>query len=52
MTNFGLPEPDERGDNWRHREIPINQHEMNVEQHRQVANNMEQTLNIEQRVFF
>ena len=50
LSDYNLPEPDERGLQWRHREIPANFDDMTVEEHRQTAEAMVTTLNNEQRV--
>ena len=50
LADYGLPEPDERGLQWRHRQIPTNFDDMTPEQHAQTAENLQTTLNNEQRV--
>ncbi|CAF1094812.1 unnamed protein product [Brachionus calyciflorus] len=49
LADFNLPEPDERGLNWRHIAIPVNFEDMNPEQHRTIAMQLEATLNEQQR---
>lgn len=50
LADFNLPEPDERGLNWRNVAIPQNFEDMNPEEHRTIALQLEATLNIQQRV--
>ena len=52
LSDFNLPEPDERGLEWRHREIPSNFDDMTAEEHGFAAQAMVNSLNNEQRVIF
>lgn len=52
LSDYNLPEPDERGLQWRHREIPANFDDMTAEEHRETAQAMITSLNNEQRVIF
>lgn len=47
---YGLPEPDERGNDWQNRAMPVNQNDLTPQQHQEILNNLEPTLNVEQRV--
>ena len=44
-----MPEPDERGLDWRHRGIPANYDDMTAEQHGTIALQLYNTLNAEQK---
>ncbi len=50
LSDYNLPEPDERGFQWRHREIPANFDDMPPEEHGRTAQAMVTSLNNEQRV--
>ena len=52
MSDFDLPEPDSRGLEWRHRDIPSNFDDLTAEQHGQAAEALETTLNNNQKVIF
>ena len=50
LSDYNLPEPDERGLQWRHQEIPSNFDDMSSEEHGRVAETLESSLNNEQKV--
>ena len=50
LSDYNLQEPDERGLQWRHHEIPSNFDDMSSEEHGRVAETLESSLNNEQRV--
>ena len=50
LADFNLPNPDERGLQWRNRDMPPNMDELSVAEHTEAAEAMQRTLNDEQRV--
>ena len=49
LADYELPEPDERGLQWRHRQIPANFDDMTPAEHEVIADGMYATLNAEQK---
>ncbi len=50
LAEFNMPEPDERGLNWRHEFIPPNFDDLAPAEHHAIAVDLAVTLNNEQRV--